>query len=332
MRWQLERMSGPSLSQRAQALVAAQRPQEAVALLSSPEGMRDGDALFLFGIWRMVGDIVPRDLSHSRALFGHSADAGNESGAIAYTAFLANGTGGPSAWVEAMQCLQRLASTNPMAARQRELIAAMNLTVDGDPVAVPQGRPISEKPQITLFRQLLTARECTYLIETAEPMMISSDVIDPATGRFMRHPIRTSDAAAFPLIDENPAIHALNRRIAAATDTLVAQGEPVQILRYRPGQEYKAHYDALPETDNQRRFTVLVYLNEDYGGGETHFFSNGMSIRGQTGDAILFVNADSQGQPDAAARHAGLPVTKGAKYLASRWIRARPLDLSGGRQ
>jgi prolyl 4-hydroxylase len=42
------------------------------------------------------------------------------------------------------------------------------------------------------------------------------------------------------------------------------------------------------------------------------------------GDALLFRNADADGRPDPLALHSGLPVTRGVKYLASRWIRAEP--------
>jgi prolyl 4-hydroxylase len=74
---------------------------------------------------------------------------------------------------------------------------------------------------------------------------------------------------------------------------------------------------------------VLVYLNEGYVGGETHFLATGLKVKGETGDAILFRNSGPDGAPDMAARHAGMPVTKGVKLLASRWIRSRQLNLGG---
>ena len=100
------------------------------------------------------------------------------------------------------------------------------------------------------------------------------------------------------------------------------QAEPLQVLRYRSGGEYKPHMDAIRAEPNQRILTVLVYLSDDYEGGETQFPRTGLSFRGRTGDALLFRNADSDGRPDPLTLHAGLPVTRGTKYLASRWIRA----------
>ncbi|MFY0022539.1 hypothetical protein ABTQ05_21660, partial [Acinetobacter baumannii] len=77
----------------------------------------------------------------------------------------------------------------------------------------------------------------------------------------MPDPIRTSDIAAFPLALEQPAIHAINLRIASASGTNVRAGEPLTILRYRPGQQYRPHLDTLPGERNQRVATMLIYLN-----------------------------------------------------------------------
>jgi len=44
-------------------------------------------------------------------------------------------------------------------------------------------------------------------------------------------------------------------------------------------------------------------------------------VRGKVGDMLLFSNADPEGHGDPLAEHAGLPVTAGTKYLATRWIR-----------
>ena len=149
-------------------------------------------------------------------------------------------------------------------------------------------------------------------------------IVDPTTGQMRADPIRTSEAATFPWINETPFIHALNRRIATASRTTVEQGEPLQVLRYSPGQEYRSHSDALPSADNQRIITVLVYLNDDFEGGETSFPAPGLNLRGEVGDALIFANVDDRGRPDPHATHAGRPVVNGQKWLASRWIRERP--------
>ncbi|HET9638329.1 MAG TPA: 2OG-Fe(II) oxygenase, partial [Allosphingosinicella sp.] len=205
---------------------------------------------------------------------------------------------------------------------QLRLIEAMALDADGFPARPVATERLSEAPYVAAARSFMTEAECRYLKAAGEPGLQPSAVVDPATGRMVPHPVRSSDAAMFGVYAEDPAINALNRRIAALSGTRLDQGEPLQLLRYRPGGEYKPHMDALPAEPNQRILTVLVYLTDDYEGGETRFPNTGLTFRGKTGDALLFRNAGADGRADPLALHAGLPVTSGTKYLASRWIRA----------
>jgi prolyl 4-hydroxylase len=319
-------------SQRAESLAALGRVGEATALLDRAGAAGDAEALFTAAIWLLSGQYLPRDLAGSRLRFGQAALLGHATAARIQIAFIANGTGGPADWQKACSLLQDLAPSDPVSYRQLTIIRQMALTSDGGPGDLPTSRVLSANPRIAMMPALFSAAECAYLIEAAQPLLEPSVVIDPRSGAFIRDPVRNSSAAAFPLALENPAIHALNRRIAAATSTDVAQGEPLQILSYAPGQEYKLHIDALPPSiDNQRVLTALVYLNDDFDGGETDFPALGLSVRGKTGDALIFANVTSDGHADQQARHAGKSVHAGTKLIASRWIRAKPLDLSGPR-
>ena len=182
---------------------------------------------------------------------------------------------------------------------------------------------------IRLFRSFLTPAECAHIASVASDMLEPAHVIDPTTGRYIAHPVRTSSGAAIGPARETLIIQAINRRLAAASGTDVSQGEPLQVLHYAPGQQYRAHHDALSPQQahgNQRRFTMLVYLNDAYEGGATRFIANGIDVRGRAGDMLLFANLRADGSPDPAAQHAGLPITRGAKWLATRWVRALPYD------
>jgi prolyl 4-hydroxylase len=277
--------------------------------------------------WCLVGRPIARNLAAARFWFGVAADLGRADAASIHTAFLGSGVGGPRDWAGALARL-RAAAENFEAQHQLALIEAMLLDESGEPLAIPEGEAIGGQLPVTRFEGFCTPAECSWLAGAAEPLFAPAGVIDPGTGALLRNPIRTSDAASFPFIAESPAIHAINRRIAAISRTRPEQGEPLQILRYAPGQEYRPHVDALPgDAVNQRIATVLVYLNDDYMGGETSFVETGLTIRARTGDAILFSNT-SDGRPDMRMRHAGLPVRRGTKLVASRWIRERPL-LSG---
>jgi prolyl 4-hydroxylase len=272
---------------------------------------------------------VRRDIAAAQALYGRALELGVDAAADPYLALLASGPGGaPRDWAGALAVLAGR-DRDPMARRQLALLEAMDLTEAGDPRQVRPASPLRSAPPIAAVRQFLTPDECRYLIELAEPRLQASQVVDPASGRLIHDPVRTARAAAFPLVAEDPVLHAINRRIAAATGTAWEQGEPAQVLCYRPGEEYKLHSDALPPGPNQRAITVLVALNEDYEGGETRFPTLDLAWRGHAGEALMFRNVDSAGAIDPAARHAGCAVRRGTKFLLSRWIRERALDLSG---
>jgi len=295
-------------------------------LLGQAASRGDPDALSFLAELSLAGKIVERDLPLSRDLFRRAAAAGSVEGAAAYRAFVANGTGGLADWRKAVELVGLAATSDAEAERELQLILAMALSDDGSPVGAHVDERLSDSPNAVMFRSLFTSDECDFLIECAMPDVQPSRVIDPNTGELVPNPVRTSDAAGFPLMAERPAIHALNRRLAAASGTQVGQGEPLQVLRYRPGQEYRPHFDAIAGADNQRILTFLVYLNDDYEGGETCFLSSGIKVKGRKGDALLFRNADAAGRPDPSSQHAGLPVSAGEKLLASRWIRERPLQ------
>jgi prolyl 4-hydroxylase len=292
--------------------------------------MADPRTLFESAAAKLRGDGGARDLAGALEMFRQAASAGRVDAAVIYCNLLAAGVGGPRRWSEALRLLAALAEINVRSRLELERIQAMALTVDGDPLEVSEGEPVCEAPSIIRFERLFSAEECTWVASAGAPMLEPAVVIDPATGRQRPDPVRVCDSVGFTWPLENPAIHALNRRLAAASGSDPRQGEPLQLLRYRPGGEYRPHFDSIPGFTNQRAMTMLVWLNDGYEGGETHFPTPGLKLKGRVGDALLFRNTGPDGQRDPAAGHAGLPVTAGEKLIASRWIRERPFEMPVG--
>lgn len=293
--------------------------------------MAEADAWFESAAAKLRGDGGARDLAGARELFRRAAGAGRVDAAVIFANLLAAGVGGAREWSAALRLLAALAEVNPRSRRELETVGAMALDGDGNPLATPVGETICETPSIRRFRGLFSPAECDFLAAASAPMLEPAVVVEPGSGRQRPDPVRVCDGAGFPWPLENPAIHALNRRLAAASGTAPEQGEPLQVLRYRPGGEYKPHFDAITGFANQRAMTFLVWLVEDYEGGETFFPTPGLKLKGRTGDAILFRNVGADGRRDPAAGHAGLPVTAGEKLIASRWIRQRPFEMPLGR-
>jgi prolyl 4-hydroxylase len=303
------------------ALVRAGRMPEAVSLLDALAARDDAHALNLLAELTWKGSL-PHDPVAARALFARAAAQGLPVAAHRTTNLLASGIAGPRDWSGALVRLHDEATRDPARARAAALIDVMVLTGEGDPPEPPLASKISETPSVTLFKNLFTSAECDYLCDVATPGFRPSTVYAPGRA-LVRDPVRTSDGSTLNWLVEDPAVHALNRRLAAASATSAAQGEAGQVLRYGPGQQYRPHLDYLRATDNQRILTALVWLNEGYEGGETHFIETGLKIKGRKGDAIVFRNALPNGDPDLMSEHAGLPVTRGTKLLYSRWIRER---------
>ena len=303
-----------SAVQQALALAEAGRGADAAALLEHSEA---ADAATLLALWQVEGRVVARDLAAARGNLVRAAAGGSAGAARTLAGFIATGTGGAANWEGALALLAEWRERDPLAAQQLDLIAAM-------PHALPEPEPLSDTPWVRRLPGLFTPAECGFLAEVSGPRFRGAQIFHEGLGKFVEDPIRRSDVAGFPIVTEWPLVHALNRRIAAASGTDVAAGEPLQVLRYRPGQAYTPHLDAVRGLANQRRLTMLVWLNDGYEGGETRFLETDLRVRGRVGDALLFRNTLADGNPDPASRHEGMPVTRGEKLLASRWIRERP--------
>jgi prolyl 4-hydroxylase len=304
------------------ALSEAGRDAEALLIINQVAAQGDPDALFSLADLNWRGQLVPKNVVRALELFGKAADAGHAMATRAYTNLLANGSAGRRDWQGALRRLAQEARGDRRRAQMLALIRRMDLNPDGDPRSPPQRRAISESPQVALFPRLFSAGECDHLVEVAAPNFEQSMIYGIDSPDYI-NPIRTSDGSTMHHLIEDPAIHAMNRRLAAAAGVTVAQAEPLLILRYGVGQQYRNHFDYLPGAENQRMVTALVYLNEGYEGGETAFVKADFKVKGRKGDAITFVNITADRRADPMAEHAGLPVTRGIKLLASLWMRER---------
>lgn len=302
-------------------MIAAGARAEAMLLVHRRAAAGDPSAWFVLACWKWDSAFRPGDLAQARALFAQAGAAGHRDSAACITNLLANGVAGERDWAGALARLRAEARSDPRRQAASRLLAKMKLTPEGDPARLAPSRRLSAAPEVQLFQRLFTPAECDHLAGTAGPNLGPSTIVNPDTGRPEPDPIRTSESCELPWFVEDPAVHALNRRLAAATGTSVEQGEPLQVLRYSAGQQYRPHADSVPGLANQRVLTALVYLNDGYEGGGTTFPRVGLTVEGRRGDVLVFRNASADGRVDPMSVHAGLPVSSGTKLLASRWIR-----------
>ncbi|MDO1529288.1 2OG-Fe(II) oxygenase [Fulvimonas sp. R45] len=186
----------------------------------------------------------------------------------------------------------------------------------------------AQVPPLRVFDGLLDAEECGALIELARPRLQRARTVDRHGGHQVdAH--RTSDGMFFAL-GEQPLVRHIEARIAALLGVPVDHGEGLQVLHYLPGQQYEPHQDwfdpeqpgyaAITATGGQRVASVVMYLNTPEAGGGTAFPELGLTVAAQRGGAVCFAYRTG----DSAALHAGLPVQRGEKWIATKWLRERP--------
>lgn len=315
--------SARSLFEHAAAIARAGRPEDGVRFIEETAGQGDPHANFIVAHWLLYGSDRPRDIAAACRHLEYSARGGNAA-AMRILAHLAeSGTGCAADRGKALVLLREAAVSDSIAAGELALLP--NVMSEAEARSAKRER-ISDDPHIEIIRSLLNLKEREWLMRRAEPLLRPSFVDDGMTGIGRPDPIRTSHGASFLPHEEDLVVRAINRRIAEATDSEVCHAEALYVMRYEPGQEYKLHHDALPGLKNQREWTAIAYLNDRFEGGATVFPDLGLSIRGNPGDVLIYRNVDSGRDPDPRLRHAGEPVTSGAKWIATRWIRTAPHD------
>ncbi|HVZ74962.1 MAG TPA: 2OG-Fe(II) oxygenase [Polyangia bacterium] len=202
-------------------------------------------------------------------------------------------------------------------------------TSDGDVRVLAR----AESPTLALLDGVLSPDECAALITLAGPRLRPSTVVDPDSGADVVASYRSSFGMFFRP-GENELVARLDRRFAALMGFPLVHGEGLQILRYEPGAGSTPHHDALAPTNaaneaslarsGQRRSTLVMYLNDVEAGGETVFPLAGWSVAPHRGRGVYFESCDALGRVDERSLHVSQPVTRGEKWVATKWMRERP--------
>ena len=312
-----------TLFDEAKALGRDGRPLEAVALIERAAARGDAEGNLILAHWLLYGSDRPRDAKAALRHLELATQKGSTLAARMRAHLTANGTGCKADQDKAVDMLRQIADEDPAATAQLEMLPRMMSDADAGKAS---RESLSQDPRVEIVRGLLLPHECEYVIGLAEPKLKPSLIYDAVTGRGKPDPIRTSHGAHFVPHDEDLVLQAINRRLALSSGTGVDQGEALFVMRYTAGQEYKPHLDALPGLRQQRACTAIAYLNDEYEGGATVFPELSIAIRAGIGDVLIFTNIDADGRADLRVRHGGQPVTQGAKWIATRWIREGPHD------
>jgi prolyl 4-hydroxylase len=174
-------------------------------------------------------------------------------------------------------------------------------------------------PGIRTIDTLLSTAECEAVVERAEGLGFEAAPLNTADGAAVVATTRNNERCMF----DDPALAAqLWARAQSAVPSAlsgrqaIGLNERFRIYRYHPGQRFYWHTDAPFRRDNGEMslLTFIVYLNDNYTGGETRFV--GCEIIGSQGKALIFQHG---------LMHEGAEVTRGSKYALRSDVMFGPL-------
>jgi prolyl 4-hydroxylase len=185
----------------------------------------------------------------------------------------------------------------------------------------------SPKLELFVVRDFLDPAQCAQLIERIDARRRPSGITDDIG----LEAFRTSETC--DLDSDDPAVAAVEARIAGLLGLPPGLGEPLQGQRYAVGQEFKPHTDTFEpggaayfehcaET-GQRTWTAMIYLNRPEDGGATRFKLVGKTVQPEAGKLLAWNNLLPDGSPNPATLHQGMKVRRGTKYILTKWFRER---------
>lgn len=165
-------------------------------------------------------------------------------------------------------------------------------------------------------------------------------IIEKYTSRLIPMTILGSDNSGFRVAEgrwlepkTDRVLQEFTKSVSEFTNTPLENQENPHIVKYNIGGEYKPHqdyfhkntsyYDEMMDRGGQRGISCLLYLNDDFTGGETEFPNIELTIKPKKGSMVYWSSYDAQGKLDPDTLHAGLPVISGVKYVMLVWIRER---------
>ncbi len=164
-------------------------------------------------------------------------------------------------------------------------------------------------PIIWTIENFLSKKECEDLILYSEMKGFEEATVSLNTGPKMMKGIRNNSRVS--LNDEHLAVKYWEKLKGFCPEMLEdarAEGlnERFRFYKYESNQRFKRHIDGRyrRNENEESRITFMIYLNDDFEGGETAF--DDVTIEPKAGTALCFIHEQ---------KHEGCPVPTGTKYV-----------------
>ncbi|WP_294249727.1 2OG-Fe(II) oxygenase [uncultured Chryseobacterium sp.] len=165
-------------------------------------------------------------------------------------------------------------------------------------------------PEIFLIENFLTNEECDHYIELTKDQVFKEAKINMQGRQVMSKGIRNNDRL---MVFDNKLPENLFQKAAGflpqthENHKVTGFNEMFRIYKYSPGQRFKMHRDgSYIRNEHEKSFyTFLIYLNDDFEGGETEF-EGLFTVAPKKGSALVFYHP---------LRHEGKTLISGLKYV-----------------
>jgi len=135
----------------------------------------------------------------------------------------------------------------------------------------------------------------------------------------------------------DPLVKNIVEKMAEMFKMPFSNAENVRVTRYFPNQSFNDRFDSCCEDTlrcrnfmkfgGPRKVSIIIYLTDDYKGGETLFQNVGVSFKPKKGDGIVFYPMDAQtNKCHPALSYSGLPIDYGVKWIMNIWFRESSIE------
>jgi prolyl 4-hydroxylase len=186
-----------------------------------------------------------------------------------------------------------------------------------------------ESVNIKEYPNFLTDEECDMIIALSKDNLTDSTVYTETENVINNSHRRSKQAWLYD--NQNALIKSVSEKVAKLTNIPIENQEPLQVVKYESGGFFNPHYDACDGDANfckrlnglsgARRITLLIYLNDEFTGGETIFPNVPYTAIPKKGKAVMFTGTNDKDQIIEESYHGGNPVKSGVKWVCNKWIR-----------
>ena len=185
----------------------------------------------------------------------------------------------------------------------------------------------SEFREPVIYENFITSDDAQYILKMAEYNYQDSVVV----GIENPEGIRKSQTY---WLDKNDAVaQKIIQKVCDIEGYSIEQSEDIQVVKYEVNGYYNEHHDSCCDMndacrefrkDGNRIATMVIYLNDEFEGGSTRFPILDKNFKPKKYGGILFYPMNKNGDKcHENSLHAGMPLTKGEKYIANVWIREK---------